>query len=516
LKRFSAKSFAAAGLAALIAVGPVAAQEGQGGPKDTGGTRQIGLRDALKLAVRQNPSLASETVDVDIANARIASTYGLEDWLLDGELNGSVNRTRAVQGESFPAEGSESYTGRVAISKGFSDGGRLGVRFEDAFTRTDATVPIINDMGMITGFTDGEIKAWNPALSLTFFQPLLRGFGEDNQLDGARVRARAERTVAELDRQNAAANIVRSVIDAYWELSFSAQQVEIRKESLALAREQLRITRAGIEVGKLARTESLAIEQAIAAREEELLLAEQDLVEKSIELRRLVGLEIGPGELELSATDRLESKPVEPELDGSLNKAMGSNAQLKAVRAQGDAAVLEVVLSDNGLLPQLDFQAAGGPTGRSEEFGDSISRMGQFETFGVTAGLTFSMNLGNDAAKGQKAVAQQNVRRVKFTEADVKAQIAAQVVRAVNLVRSAKKRMEVAAKATQLAEQNVTVEKARWEVGRTTNFEVLRRQEELSQSRLREARAQADYLKAVATLDWLTGDLLPRYGIDLQ
>src|SRR6185295_7176182 len=111
--------------------------------------------------------------------------------------------------------------------------------------------------------------------------------------------------------------------------------------------------------------------------------------------------------------------------------------------------------------------------------------------------------------------AEGNLRRVKMSEADISSQVAAQVVRAVNLVRSAKKRMDVSAKATQLAVQNVDLEKARWEVGRTTNFEVLKRQDELAQSQLREARAHADYLKAVSILDSLTGDILPRYGIEL-
>ena len=38
-----------------------------------------------------------------------------------------------------------------------------------------------------------------------------------------------------------------------------------------------------------------------------------------------------------------------------------------------------------------------------------------------------------------------------------------------------------------LAEQNITAEQKRFELGKSTNFEVLRRQDELEQSRLRQA-----------------------------
>jgi outer membrane protein TolC len=318
-----------------------------------------------------------------------------------------------------------------------------------------------------------------------------------------------------VERENAAANVVRDVIHAYWELAFAAQDLEIRKASLALAREQLRIVQAGISVGKLAKTESTAVEQAIAVREEEVLLAEQLLSERALELRRLTGMEIGPGEIDLVATDRLETAATIPDLDQMLSRALEQNPQILAVRAAGKSAAIDVEVTENGLLPQLDFNASAGPTAQASTLGSAITDLAQFDSFTVNAGVVFSWNIGNDGAEGAHRAAQGRLRKVKMTEADIKAQIAVAVVRGVNLVKSATKRMEVTAKATQLAQQNIDSEKARWEVGRATNFDILQRQDEYAQSQLREARARADYLKAVATLEALTGDLLPRYGIEL-
>jgi outer membrane protein TolC len=496
-----------------------AADAGTRAPEEVSGGRRIGLREALKLAVRQNPTLANETIDVAIAEAQIRQTYGLEDWLVAAGATWVSQRANVVEGKQFQTPAVDSLNLTASVARPLIDGGKLGLTATNGWTKADNRLEIQpTDMfGNPVGdpvVTSGSNTEYNPKLQLTFNQPLLAGFGEVSY-GAARARARANRTVQEMEREGTASNVVRDVVQAYWELAYAAQEVEIRKASLALAREQLRITQAGIDVGKLAKTESLAIEQAIASREQELLLAEQNRSERAIEVRRLIGMEIGPGEIELNAVDRLDTAAIEPDLDKTLKAAMDNNPQLRTVRAQGKAAVVEVEVTENGLLPQLNFDAAAGPQGNSDTFGDAVSKMAKFDAYEVRATLNFSMALGNDAARGAHDVARGNVRKAKLSEADISSQIAAQVVRAVNLVKFAKKRMEVAAKATRLAAQNVDLEKARWEVGRTTNFEVLKRQDELAQSQLAEARARADYLKSVSVLDSLTGDILPRYGIEL-
>ena len=71
---------------------------------------------------------------------------------------------------------------------------------------------------------------------------------------------------------------------------------------LDLARERLRRTQIGMTGGGLANTELLAVEEAIATREEDVLAAEVALVEQSMVLRRPVGMEIGPKNLARSTS----------------------------------------------------------------------------------------------------------------------------------------------------------------------------------------------------------------------
>ncbi|MBI4512374.1 MAG: TolC family protein [Deltaproteobacteria bacterium] len=492
-------------LAALVlgAAGYGHAQEPQAQAK------QLRLSETLAIAVRQSPTLAQFTLDVAVADARITEASGFRDFVLDGSVNWLSSRSKPAQGQFVFDQGRDQVTVETGVSKIVGEGGQLALRLEGEF---NPNVKLSDELAAIVGRS--EVNYYSPRLTLSFKQPLLRGLSIDQARAGQDL-ARVGRDAAVLQQELTASNTVRDVVQAYWDLSYSVEELEIRKQSLALAREQLRMVQAGIDVGKLAPSASAEVEATIALRDEEVLVAEQALSERALELRRLAGMEIGPGEVMLEATDRPEPVAVEPDLDRALASAMERNPQLLAVRTQVRSASIEVEVAENGLLPQLDFSASGSKFANSTEVGDAFTDLLSTKSYSVQAGLTFSTPLGRHQAKGSFGAARNTLRKVRMTEADIRAQIAVAVVRAANLVRSSKKRIEVLTKSTELAEINLNTEKARYDVGRATNFDVLKRQEELAQAQLRQARAKTDYLKAVAVLEALTGEILPRHGIQL-
>jgi outer membrane protein TolC len=146
---------------------------------------------------------------------------------------------------------------------------------------------------------------------------------------------------------------------------------------------------------------------------------------------------------------------------------------------------------------------------------DAVGRMAGYGGVDARAALVFSMPLGGGAARGARDAARGELLAARIREADVSAQLTVAVVRAVDDLRLARKRSEVLARSTGLAETNLATENRRFEAGGTTSFEVLKRQAELAQARLRRARAQIDRLEATARLDALTGEILARHGIAL-
>lgn len=480
----------------------------QSAPASSGSGKSIALNEVIQTAVKQNRALRAADADIVIAEANEWSATGNEDFLLDGSV--SVNARRVtpviVEGVNFVLTRSDTAHAEFGVTKPLFYGGRVGLRASHDYSASTTRQEFSGTS------EDQERTEHNPSLQLTYFMPLLRDFGEKN-MRSARIRAAASTDVAMLERENNVANVVQSVVLAYWELAYAAQDVEIRKSSLDLAREQLRITQARLDVGVGSPTDVAAVRQGIATRESDVLVAQLALSERALDLRQLAGMDISPADLEMVAADRLEPKVGQVDYEASLKGAWDHNPQIATLRARGKQATIEVEMSENGLLPQLDLNASFGPQGSAEAFGASYENLAKFKDYSVFASLTFSTPIGRNAARGAQAAARGQLLKVRVNEDDLKAQITVAVLKAVNLLRSTEKRMQADSEAVQLGQVNLDAEKARFDVGRTTNFEVLKRQDELAQSRLRLTRTAADYMKAVAGLSTLTGELLPQYGI---
>jgi hypothetical protein len=231
-----------------------------------------------------------------------------------------------------------------------------------------------------------------------------------------------------------------------------------------------------------------AVRQGIATRESELLLAELAVSERALDLRQLVGMDIAPTDIALEAADKLEVTTRPIDLAAAFEAAYANNPQIASLAAQGRAATIEIEIADDNLRPRLDLNASFGPAGTAGASAPPLDRAVKLKDYELFAGLTFELPVGNHTARGAYRAAVGQRIRVQVNEDDLRRVTAVNVTRAVNLLRSTEKRMQVDAEATQLAQINLDAEKARFEVGRTTNFEVLRRVDDLSLSRLRQSR----------------------------
>ncbi len=461
----------------------------------------LSLRGAIEQALHNNRTLLSADIDIDVADANLLSAVGVEDFEVDGNLNFQDLRTSAVAGNPFSQTANDDLHVDASVNKSLDYGGRFGIKIGGDYIRTGYHVDVGDGMPY-----DLTTTAWNPTIALTYAQSLLRGSGEIAFLQGER-RAVASRDVAVLERENVAANTVRDIVEAYWELAYAAKELAIHKESLGLAREQLRITQARLDVGVGAPTDVAAVQQTIATRMEDVLISEQNVAARALDVRLLLGTELKPGHLALDATDELNLQPREMALADETQSAVDHNPQIAEVQARGRLAQVDVDVTENGLLPQLDLTASLGPLGNSVGASDSVKQLVEFDNFQVAVGLKFTAPIENRNARGAHAAAQHTLHKVKVSEEDLRAQIVIGVQRNYDTVHAAQERILVDAEATKYAHVNLDAEHARFDVGRSTNYDVLLRQDALAQSELREARARADYLRSLAALQALTGEL---------
>jgi len=465
----------------------------------------LGVREIVQRAVQRNPALASATADIGIATGAVRAADGLDDFILDAGTTWTRSKTAVLAGTPEQTPASDTVTLNLGLTKPLPSGGRIAISTNGAWNRTE----------FLSGVEDpvsSKAENWSPAVNLSFFHPLLFGAGRA-VARAQQLRTEALQDVSVLAQTQVASLVVRDVISAYWELVFANADRDIRRQAADAARDQLARTEANIKVGKLPPSASAEVKVSVAFREEDMLASERILLNRSMDLRELAGMDIQADNL-ITPTDSLEVEGEAPTFDSAVATAAQRNPDILLAKGRSRAALVEVEAADT--RPQLDLAVNGGPAGSGDNPSDALDQLGKFKTYNVFASLTFRDALGRNALRGVRDSAVAGVQKAKVVSEQVERQVRSQIARQLAAITEAQRRMAVMQPAIGQASLDLDAEKARFEVGRATNFDVLRRQQELSDTQLRFARAKADYLRAEAALQALTGELLGRYGVSVS
>jgi outer membrane protein TolC len=463
-----------------------------------GTPKQTSLPDLLQIAIRLAPSLQSAKLDIEIAEAQIQQTWARRDWLLRAQASGSWTQSGLVAGVTVGS--STRFAATADISRMIPTGGTVGLHVGTSYQKTDSSV--------------FDSENWSDQLSIELTQPLLRGRGR-YLYDANEARARLGRDAAILQRRLEALQTVQVIVSAYWDLVLAQRQIAITQASLDLARERLRITEIGASGGKIAPAE-IPVQQIIATREEEVLGGELAVLDRSISLRRSVGMPIEAGDIGLRVATELDTQDQGWTLASLLEKAYAASPELATLAKQEAGATIEIEVTENGLLPQLDLALSFGPTGTDGNFGTAAANTFKFSELAASGSLTFTQSLNRDDVRGRSRELRLGRDKLRVNAIDVKSQIAQTLARAVAQIELAKRRVVLSQRAIDLANENIRIETDRFNLGKSTNFDVLNRQEELRQAELRKAQALIDWHKAETVVMTLTADLLPAFGITVE
>ena len=466
-----------------------------------GTPKQTSLPDLLQLAVRVSPALQNAKLDIEIAEAQIQQTWSRRDWLLRAQATGSWTQSGLVAGVT-PGT-STQFAATADITRMIPTGGTIGLHVGSRYSKVDT------DSGLF------DQENWSDELSIQATQPLLRGRGRF-LYDANEAQARLSRDAAVLQRRLAALQTIEAIVSAYWDLVLAQRQVAITDSSLTLARERLRITEIGANGGKIAPAEIPAVQQIIATREEEVLGGELAVLDRSIALRRAVNMPIEPNDIGLRVATELEAQDQGWTLASLLDKAYQASPELAVLAKQEAGSTIEIEVTENGLLPQLDLALSFGPAGTDNHFGTAAANTFKFSELQASGSLTLTQSLHRDDVRGRVKELRLNREKLRVNAIDVRAQIAQAMATAVAQIELAKRRVVLSQKAIDLANENIRIETDRFNLGKSTNFDVLNRQEELRQAELRKAQALIDWHKAETVVMTLTGDLLPAFGITVE
>ncbi|HNX77463.1 MAG TPA: TolC family protein [Candidatus Rifleibacterium sp.] len=465
---------------------------------NSGASLTISLEGAIKSALEQNIALRVEKIRPEIARTVIDKERAAFDTGVSGEFSGTERLGKTIFQQGNLGDSVSNRTDAAIGLKKLSETGTRGT--------VDLT------MGRSRSARSDNLFATRLGISLT--HPLRRGNGREVNLVSLR-QAELDLDWSEYELKGFVLSFVAQVEKQYWQHYLSNRQLEIVKESLELARQQQEETHKRIEAGSIAESEEAAAEAEVALRCEDLINAESQVVETAVSLLRSINPDTGNfwlvrplliDEPVFAMADRMT-------LEEHLAVALEMRPELQQARLMLARDQLDVVASRNGLLPQLDFFVTLGKTGYSTSLTGSNPRPGEKGSYDISAGFTYDLVRGRRAARAEvrKADASAAMRREALN--NLEQLVREDVIKAYIEVERTMQQIAATAATSQRQLEKLRVEEVKFNVGKTTAFQVAQAQRDLTGARIAEARAAAGYTMAIVELLRADGSLLERNGI---
>lgn len=474
---------------------------GQAVPEVAPGTTMlpISLEQAMDIALEKNLSLKAARLNPQMADYQLASARAAFIPQLTGTY-GYNNATTLTN--DIIDQGVSSYnTVRQQFNSGLSSsmpwyGGRLQANFNN------------NRVG-----TTNPRTQFNPTfgsnLQFNYVQPLLRGLSIDDTRNQLRTLP-IQRQITDIQLLTQIENTKANVRTAYWALRAAIEQIEIQRRSLQLAQRLFEDNRTKVEIGTLAQIETTTSETQVANAEQALLNAQIQWRTAELNLKQL--LANGPeDDVYRSTLNPIETAALtvqSVDIPSAVQRALADRTDLVQQRRNLEISNLNLEVTGNLTKPQLDLQGGYSASGQNSLVnsvvtgpGAAYSQLFRFDVPTWNVQMNFTYPLFMRAAKANFArlqlQADQAATQIKAQELTV----STQVTNAGYAVENTYKQFQAAQKASEAAQRNAEAEQIRFEVGMSTNYNVVQAQTNLTTQRLAELRAVISYLNAVAEFD---------------
>lgn len=461
---------------------------------------ELSLEDAINTALKNNLGVQLQSYDYRILGESALAQYGLFDWTTFATL--STSDVKQATADVTQSSNREAQLANVGVQHMFTTGGTFSLAYNNSRLSEDAANFVLPTF-------------YSSSLSARLTQPLLRNFGVDTTRRGINI-ARNNLGISHEAFRTVLLGTVNSVEDAYYTVVYNRLNLEVQRQSLSLAREQERITQIRIDVGADAPLDILQPQVSIAEREQDVLVAEAALLQSQDTLRRLINLPIEQWDREIVTDETLDYSEPSIDLSSAVEKALLERPELIQARLTQANQKISQSFAQNQVLPQLDLSAGYRLTGLDVNYSDAVSQITDFDFPAWDVQLQFGLPILNTQARANARAAQLELERAYTSEAETRQQIIIEVRQAVRDIDTAYKGILVTKARRDAAEKNLDAERKRFDNGMSTNFDVLRVQNDLASAQSAEIRALTEYKRSITRYHRAIGDLLEHRGIELQ
>ena len=470
-------------------------------------TRRLTVDEAVALALEHNLGIQTSRFAPQIEDLAVAQA--LAAW------QPTVNSTMQATGTDSPnvsflsgALGAKTSDDRfntnVGVSQALPWGGSYSVGWDSSRSTT-------------TNIFSNFSPQLRSSLALNYRQPLLRGFSIDTARQQVLVN-RINRDVADVALREAIASTTRAVRYAYWDLVYAIAALDVHGQSLELARQSLRNTRARIEIGTTAPVDAIEAEAEVALREESVIVARAQIATAEDRLRALIFDPSLPDfwtlRIEPVSSPAVVARPIDQ--DAAVRNALTGRTDVQQIVKALETSDINMRYFRNQTLPDVtaivDYGVTGlggtqfvrgagfpGPViGQNERsFGSVLQDLfaNDFPTW--TASLTVSYPLGTTAEDASLART-----RLQYTQSQARLrhqqlQVVTEVRQAARQVRTNEQRMDTTRVSREAAERRLEAEERKLAAGTSTSFVVFQAQRDLAQAQTTELLALLDYTRSL-------------------
>ncbi len=492
--------------------------------------RPMTVREAIALALENNKDIEVSRQNVRAAEFDLRGATGAFEPRLTGQTYFERSKTPNVSIFSTNATtDNTSLVGNVGI----------GGLIRGAGTSYSASV----STQQVT--TNNPISILSPqnntSFSLSVTQPLFRGRGFDST---RRVIEIAKRNLSLTDTQfrQRSIDIITNVQRAYWDLVFALRNLQVHRDGVRDAKDQLAHSKRLVEEGQLAPIDIVAAETQVANIEQGVYEALEVVGRAENALKFLIAKtkDDSVWAEALLPTDPVDLDAPRTTLTEALSSAFENRPEVELNNVQRDINAIDQKYYRDQIKPQIDLTAsytAAGVGGKqnsnfqpffpsqcdsnpsSDACLEQIARLNaltgssatdvflnRYPTFRV--GVTINLPLGNrtaEASLGRSLVAGEQITTQRE---QIEQGIQVDVRNALQSIRTAEARLRAAAISRDNSQKQYESEQRKLDADQSDIYKVLERQTALMIARSSELRAQTELNKAIAELQRATGNSL--------
>ncbi|MCT7986349.1 TolC family protein [Laspinema sp. A4] len=341
----------------------------------------------------------------------------------------------------------------------------------------------------------------NQGLSLSFSQPLLRGFGRDINTASIKI-AQFDETLNQLNLNSTLIDIVTQAVVGYRQLLEAQESVKIAENSLKIAQDIFEINRALVEAGRKPKIDLVQNERNIAGLRLELLNRQNSFEEVRLELIKTLDVDdfpIIPGEKIVVEDIQLNEEELK-------QVALRNNASYLNAELTIEIAELNLMLAEDEKRWNMNLNAS---------YGSNLQSISD-DTNEVKLGIGLSRNFGDRSFERRVEQERVNLLQAQNTRDEQRDNLLIQVgdqVRNANLLLQ---QVNLARQEREFSQKNLENERELLRLGRGEIRNVISAQEEVVNANNRELSAQIAYLNALTYLEQTVGITLETWQITVE